>query len=74
MVLSGLEAIEIENLKHAHELQILDRKEEISKAEHGRNLERLAIENEIAKISGRSDERVVQALENIGESFARIEK
>ena len=76
MVLTASETIEIENLKHSHELQILNRKEEISKSEHERSMERLKLEKEIAVIPriNVSDERVVKALEGIDYSLEQIQK
>jgi len=69
MVLSAPETIEIENLKHSHELQILDRKEEIAKSEHQRALERLEREYEVAKISFKSDPAMINVLNVIAHNI-----
>lgn len=74
MVLTASETIEIENLKHAHELQILNRKEEISKAEHEREMERMVIQREIAVISAKSDPELINVLTEIKDSINHIEK
>ena len=76
MVLTASETIEIENLKHSHELQILNRREEIAKSEHERSMGRLKLEKEIAVIPKITieDERVVKALENLSYYLEQIQK
>ena len=76
MVLTGTETIEIENLKHSHELQILNRREEIAKSEHEREMQRLNLQKEIAVIPKITieDERVVKALEHISYYLEQVWK
>ena len=74
MVLTASETIEIENIKHAHELQILNRKEEISKEEHKRDMEKFAMQKEIAILGSKADDRLVNALTEIHAEILYIRK
>jgi len=69
MVLSGQETMDTENLKHSHELQILDRKEDIAKEEHKRSIERLAREYDIAIVSARADPKMIETLNVIASNI-----
>ncbi len=56
MVKTQSEDIEMENLKHNHEVELLQIKEELSIKEHERKLQRLAIHLQIAECTGKKVE------------------
>lgn len=53
MVLTYEETEKLENLKHNHEIELLKIKEEQYEREHKRKVERLNIQLEIAKATGK---------------------
>ena len=71
MVLTASETIEIENLKHSHELQLLDIKDKISQSEHERRMKELELERQIS-VARTSDPKMIEVLEGIRRGIEEI--
>ena len=72
MVLTASETIEIENLKHSHELQLLDIKDKISQSEHERRMKKeLELERQIS-VARTSDPKMIEVLEGIRRGIEEI--
>ncbi|MEK9206957.1 MAG: hypothetical protein AAB922_00620, partial [Patescibacteria group bacterium] len=65
------ETIEIENLKHSHELQLLDIKDKISQSEHERRMKELELERQIS-VARTSDPKMIEVLEGIRRGIEEI--
>lgn len=65
MVLTATETIEIENLKHSHELQLLEVKDKISQSEHERRMKELEMERQISGVRNITDPRLIESLDGI---------
>jgi len=72
MVFTAAETIDIENLKHSHELQILEVRDKFAQNEHGRKMNELELERQISSVRNITDPRLIEALTLISSSIVDL--